>query len=278
MLDNFLYKKSFGQNFLNDYNVIDKIISVANIDKDTLVVEIGPGSGVLSNRIIPLSSYSILYEIDDRLDNILENRLNKYDNYKVIFGDFLQENVCDEIKKYAYKKLYVVANLPYYITSPIVFKITEELEVDKLVIMVQKEVADRFCASVNTKNYGYVSAYLNYYYNVRKEFFVSRNCFVPVPKVDSMVISLESKRERNCLDEEFLNKLMKDSFKYKRKNLRNNLKGYDLVRIEDVLKRNNLSLTSRAEDVSSDIFVLIANELIKQFFFYNFIHIFLLVI
>lgn len=263
MLDNFLYKKSFGQNFINDCNIIDKIVSIANIDKDTLVIEIGPGSGELSSRIIPLSSYSILYEIDDRLDDILDNRLNMYDNYKIVFGDFLQENVCDEIKKYTYKKLYVVANLPYYITSPIVFKLTEELDVDKIVIMVQKEVADRFCANVNTKDYGYVSAYLNYYYNVKKEFFVSRNCFIPVPKVDSMVISLEKKNDRKCYDEEFLNKLMKDSFKYKRKNLRNNLKNYDLARVEKILTKNKLSLTSRAENVSSDVFVLIANELIK---------------
>lgn len=263
MLDSFEYRKSFGQNFISDKNIIDKIVKVANIDKDTLVIEVGPGAGALSNRIIPLSSYAILYEIDNRLDSILENKLDKFNNYKIIFGDFLQENVSDEVKKYNYKRLYVVANLPYYITSPIIFKITRELEVDKIVIMVQKEVADRISAKVNAKDYGYISAYLNYYYDIKKEFFVSRNCFVPVPKVDSMVISLERKRERNCLNEDFLDKLMKDSFKYKRKTLRNNLKSYDLKVVEKILIKNKLSLASRAENVSTDVFVLIANELIK---------------
>ena len=264
MLENFEYKKSLGQNFINDQNIIDKIVKVAGVDKDTLVIEIGPGAGVLSSKIIPLSKYSILYEIDTRLEEILDYNLCKYDNYKIIFNDFLCEDVSLEVKKYDYKKLYVVANLPYYITTPIICKITEELNVDKVVIMIQKEVADRLCAKVNCKDYGYISAYLNYFYDIKKEFLVSRKCFTPSPKVDSMVISLNRiDRDNKVNNIELLNRILKDSFKYKRKNLKNNLKGYDLKKIESVLEKHKLNITCRAENVSIDVFVDIANELDK---------------
>lgn len=264
MLNNFEFKKSLGQNFINDNNIIDRIVDFTNVDKDTLVIEIGPGAGALSKKIIPLSGYSILYEIDNRLEDILDDVLCKYDNYKIIFNDFLKEDINSEIDKYNYKKVYVIANLPYYITTPILYKLTSITRVDNIVVMIQKEVADRLVSSVSNKNYGYITAYLDYFYDIKKLFDVSRNCFTPKPNVDSSVIMLSRKdREVYVKDINYLDKFLKDSFKFKRKNLKNNLKGYDLKIINDVLNRHGFSLNSRAEDISIDIFVEIVNELLS---------------
>lgn len=264
MLKNFEYKKSLGQNFINDDNIIKKMINGSEIDKNTLVVEIGPGAGVLSKEIIPISKFSILYEIDTRLEDILLPKLKDYDNYKIIFNDFLLENVKEEVSKYSYDKLYVVANLPYYITTPIIEKLINDICPDKIIIMIQKEVADRFCAKVGSKEYGYITAYLNYYYDIKKMFEVSRNCFIPKPNVDSAIISMNKKdRDLKVNDIHYLNRLLKDSFKFKRKTLRNNLKGYDLEKIEKILMKYKLDLTARAESISVEIFIEIANELLK---------------
>ena len=264
MLKNFEYKKSLGQNFINDDNIIKKMISGANIDKNTLIIEIGPGAGVLSKEIIPKAKYTILYEIDTRLENVLEDKLKDYDNYKIIFNDFLKEDANSEISKYDYNNLYVIANLPYYITTPIIEKLIKEVIPDKIIIMIQKEVADRFSAKINSKDYGYITAYLNYFYDIKKLFDVSRNCFTPKPNVDSSVICM-SKKDREVIVKDiiFFNKLLKDSFKFKRKNLKNNLKGYNLEIIEKVLNKHNFTLNDRAENISTDIFIEITNELLK---------------
>ena len=263
MLNNFNFKKSLGQNFINDENIINKMVNSIDIDKNTLVIEIGPGAGILSKSILPKSKYSILYEIDTRLEDILDDTLKDYDNYKIIFNDFLKEDIKSEIVKYSYDKLYVVANLPYYITTPIIYKLTSEIEPDKILIMIQKEVADRLCASVNSNDYGYITAYLNYFYNIKKVFDVSRNNFTPKPNVDSSVIIL-SKRESNIKvkDVKYLDEFLKNCFKFKRKNLRNNLKGYDLNKINNILNKYGYDLSSRAENISIDIFVEIVNELL----------------
>jgi len=264
MLKNFEYKKSLGQNFINDDNIIKKMVNGAEIDKDTLVIEIGPGAGVLSNEIIPKCKNAILYEIDTRLEDILIAKLMGYDNYKIIFNDFLKEDVKNEVACYDYEKLYVVANLPYYITTPIIEKLIQDISPDKIIIMIQKEVADRFCAKVGSKEYGYITVYLNYFYDIKKMFDVSRNCFTPKPNVDSTIISMNKKnRDIEVKDIDFFNKLLKDSFKFKRKTLRNNLKGYNLEIIESVLIRYGFDLTTRAENISTDIFIEIANELLK---------------
>ena len=126
-MDNFEFKKSLGQNFIKDDNIIDKIVRNSDIDKDTLVIEIGPGAGSLSKKIIPLSGYSILFEIDTRLKDILHSVLKDNDNYEIIFDDFLNQDLSFIREKYNYKKIYVVANLPYYITTQIITKLTNEL-------------------------------------------------------------------------------------------------------------------------------------------------------
>lgn len=259
----FDFKKSLGQNFLNDENIIDKIVKASEIDKDTLVIEIGPGAGALSKKTIPLSGYTILYEIDTRLKDILEDVLKENDNYEIIFNDVLKQNVAEDINKYSFKKIYVVANLPYYITTPIISKIIDEISPDKIVVMIQEEVADRLCAQVGSREYAMITVALGSQYDIKKLFRVSRNCFIPAPNVDSAVISLEKHDRYNIIDKNLFDKLIKEAFRFKRKNLRNNLKGYDLNKIEEILTRNNYGLSDRAEVIPVSLFVEIANELSK---------------
>ncbi len=260
---NFNLKKMYGQNFIIDENIINNIINKAFIDKDTLVIEIGPGAGSLTNKLALNAKNVLCYEIDTSLKPILDENLKEYNNVEIIYNDFLKSNVINDIKKYNYKKLYVVANLPYYITTPIIVKFIEELiPVDKIIVMVQKEVGDRFKASVGTKAYGSLSVYLNYYFDIKKLLDVSRNVFMPKPNVDSIVIELDAKEKKYELKNPTLFfKLIRDSFSQKRKTLRNNLKGYDLDKISEILKKYDMDLSVRAEQLSVDIFVLIANNL-----------------
>ena len=258
---NFGFQKSLGQNFLQDENIIDKIVKSANIDKDTLLIEIGPGAGALSKKTIPLSGYAILYEIDTRLKEILNDVLNGYSNYEIIFNDVLNQNIKDDINRFNYKKIYVVANLPYYITTPIITKLIDEINPDKIVIMIQDEVADRLSANVGGRDYGMITVLLGAKYNIKKLFKVSRNCFKPAPNVDSAVISLDKHNKYIINNEELFNKIIKDAFKYKRKNLKNNLSGYDLLKIEKILNDNGYSLSDRAEVIPVSLFIDIANLL-----------------
>lgn len=259
----FNFKKNFGQNFIIDENIINSIISNSKIDKDTLVLEIGPGAGSLTYKLGLNAKEVVCYEIDTKVKNILEHNLEGLNNVKVIYEDFLKANVKEELKKHDYNKLYVVANLPYYITTPIIIKLIEDdLNVDKIVVMVQKEVGDRFKAKPGSKDYSSLSIFLNYYYDVRKMLDVSKNVFMPKPNVDSIVVEFTKKEELLTLNnKELFFKLIRDSFKQKRKNLRNNLKDYDLTKISNILAKYNLDLTVRAENISIDIFVDIANNL-----------------
>lgn len=260
---NFKFKKKFGQNFLKDQNILDKIVNKSEVDKDTLVIEIGVGAAALTKTVAP-NAYKVLgYEIDTTLKPILEDKLKEYNNIDIIYDDFLNRNVNEDIKKYNYKKLYVIANLPYYITTPIITKLIDDnVNVDKMVVMVQKEVGDRFNAKPDTKNYNSLTVFLNYYFDINKLMDVSRKCFVPEPNVDSVIIELKRKETKyNVKNEKIFFKLVRDAFTHKRKNLRNNLKGYDLEKIENVLKEYNLDLNVRAEHLTIDQFINISNEL-----------------
>lgn len=258
----FNFKKKYGQNFIIDENIIDAIITKSEIDKNTLVLEIGPGAGALTYKLALKAKNVLCYEIDMTLQDILGNNIKEFSNVDVIYKDFLKENISGEIKKYDYDKLYVIANLPYYITTPILIKIIEQqIDVDKMVVMVQKEVGDRFKAKPNSKDYNSLSIYINYYFNVRKILDVSRNVFLPKPNVDSVVIEFTKKEQPSLKNKELFFKLVRDSFKQKRKNLKNNLKNYDLDKIEMVLKKYNFDLSARAEQLSIDIFIDIANNI-----------------
>ena len=259
----FNFKKKFGQNFIIDENIINNIVTKANVDKDTLVIEIGPGAGSLTYFLAKFAKNVLCYEIDTTLKEILRDNLKEYDNVEVIYNDFLKVNVLDDIKKYEYKKLYVIANLPYYITTPIIIKLIEDdINVDKIIVMVQKEVGDRFKAVPGTKDYSSLSVFLSYYYNIKKIMDVSKNVFIPKPNVDSIVVEFNKKEKKlNVMDEQLFFKLIKDSFEFKRKTLKNNLKNYDLEKIDKVLKKHKLDLNVRAEQISLELFVEIANEL-----------------
>ena len=260
--ENFNFKKKFGQNFIVDKNIIHSIINKSNIDKNTLVIEIGPGAGALTTELDKVSGHVIAYEIDKTLKPILEKQ--NLNNTTIIYEDFLKRNIKEDLKQYNYQKNYVVANLPYYITTPIIIKLIEDkLDIDKIVVMVQKEVGNRFKAKPNTKEYNSLSIFLNYYYTVEKILDVSKNVFIPKPNVDSIVVSLTKRKTKIKVDnEQIFFKLVKDAFKQKRKNLKNNLKNYNLEKIEEILKKHNLDLTVRAEALPTEIFAEIANNLI----------------
>ncbi len=259
----FYFKKKFGQNFIIDENIVTSIVYKANVDKDTLVLEIGPGAGSLTSKLAPKAGFVLCYEIDTSLKEILNDNLKEFDNYKIIYEDFLKANVKEELSKYNYKKIYVVANLPYYITTPIILKIIEDkLNVEKIVVMVQKEVGDRFKAEPGCKDYGSLSIFLNYYFSVKKILDISKNVFIPKPNVDSIVVEFTKKNvNKSVKNEELFFKLVRDSFVQKRKTIRNNLKGYNLDKIEEILKKYGYDLSVRAENLSIDIFIDIANNL-----------------
>lgn len=261
--ENFNFKKKFGQNFIVDKNIIHSIINKSNIDKNTLVIEIGPGAGALTTELDKVSGHVIAYEIDKTLKPILEKQ--NLNNTTIIYEDFLKRNIKEDLKQYNYQKTYVVANLPYYITTPIIIKLIEDkLDIDKIVVMVQKEVGNRFKAKPNTKEYNSLSIFLNYYYTVEKILDVSKNVFIPKPNVDSIVVSLTKRKTKIKVDnEQIFFKLVKDAFKQKRKTLRNNLKNYNLEKIEEILKKHNLDLTVRAEALPTEIFAEIANTFNK---------------
>lgn len=262
-MSDFKFKKSLGQNFLQDNNVIHKIVDSANLDKDTLLIEIGPGGGAITRYTVPLCGHALLYEADSRLEENLNELLKENNNYSIVIGDFLKSNLEEDIKKYNYPKIYVVANLPYYITTPIIMKfIDSNVLPDKMVVMVQKEVASRLSASVGSRDYGSLTVFLNYYYDIKKLFDVSRNCFVPKPNVDSAVVCFDLKKEREkVLDISLFKRLVRDSFSYKRKTIRNNLKKYDLKIIESVLLKYGFDLGVRAEALGLNVFVEMANAL-----------------
>ena len=259
----FNFKKKFGQNFLKDNNILNNIVSKSEVDKDTLVIEIGVGAASLTTLLSVSAKNVLAYEIDEELKPIIKETLKDKNNVEVRFEDFLKSNPKEDIKKYDYKKLYVIANLPYYITTPIIEKIIDDkLNVDKIVIMVQKEVGDRFNAKVGSKEYNSLTIFLNYYFEISKLMNVSRNSFIPVPNVDSVVIEMKKRiNTYNVNNEELFFKLVRDAFKYKRKNLRNNLNDYDLEKIEKVLKSSGKDLTIRAESLTIENFVEISNSL-----------------
>ena len=263
--NDFKFKKKFGQNFIVDQNIIDKIINESGVDRDTMVIEIGPGAGSLTYKLANSCKNVLCYEIDDSLRDILSSNLSGLSNVCVKYCDFMEADVLADLREYSYSKLYVVANLPYYITTPIIMKIIEDkIPVEKIVVMVQKEVGDRFKAVPGSRDYGSLSVFLNYYFDVSKLMDVSRNIFIPKPNVDSIVVEFSRKKSIFSLEnEDLFFRLVRDSFKQKRKTLRNNLHDYDLDKVLSVLSRHGYDLSVRAEALSIDIFVEIANNLTK---------------
>jgi len=264
--NDFKFKKKFGQNFLTDKNIIKSIVKKSEISANSLVLEIGPGAGALTSELAKVAKNVLCYEIDSSLKDILKQLEESNSNVRVIYQDFLKSDPLLEIKKYSYDELYIVSNLPYYITTPIIEKIiNDKLPVNKIVVMVQKEVGERFSAIIGTKEYNSLTIYLNYYFEISKIIDVSRNVFIPKPNVDSVVIKFVRREYKNKpTNEELFFKLVRDSFRYKRKNLRNNLKEYNLNRIQSILSKYNLDLNVRAEKMGIDLFIEISNSLSEE--------------
>lgn len=253
-------KKSLGQNFLKDENILKKISDSIPTNEDDLIIEIGPGKGALTKHLIKKNSNLICFEIDTRMTDIL----NKLENAKtkIIYKDILTVNIEKKIKNINYNNLYIIANIPYYITTPIIKKVMELPKLKSMSLLVQKEVGERFSSKPGNKSYGSLTVFLNYYFNIEYLFTVKSNCFEPAPKVDSAVINFTRKDEKyEVKNEKLLFQLIEDSFKLKRKTLKNNLKNYNWEKIKEILVNNSLNETVRAEEISLEIFIKIANNL-----------------
>ena len=227
----FTFKKSFGQNFLTDTNILQKIVDTAEIDKKVNVIEIGPGIGALTEFLAENAAEVMAFEIDDRLVPILADTLRDFDNVTVVNQDILKVDLAQYIAEFKNPDLpiKVVANLPYYITTPILMHLIESgIPFSEFVVMMQKEVADRISAQPNTKAYGSLSIAVQYYMTAKVAFIVPRTVFVPAPNVDSAILKMV-RREQPAVevqDEKFFFKVSKASFVHRRKTLWNNLTSY----------------------------------------------------
>lgn len=268
----FTFKKSFGQNFLTDTNILQKIVDTAEIDKNVNVIEIGPGIGALTEFLAENAAEVMAFEIDDRLIPILADTLRDFDNVKVINEDILKSDLQSRIKEFANPDLpiKVVANLPYYITTPILMHLIEsKIPFAEFVVMMQKEVADRISAEPNTKAYGSLSIAVQYYMTAKVAFIVPRTVFVPAPNVDSAILKM-TRREQPLVqvkDEDFFFRIAKISFVHRRKTLWNNLTSHfgkveeTKAKLEKALEIAEIKPSIRGEALSIADFAKLADAL-----------------
>lgn len=268
----FTFKKSFGQNFLTDTNILQKIVDTAEIDKNVNVIEIGPGIGALTEFLAENAAEVMAFEIDDRLIPILADTLRDFDNVKVINEDILKSDLQSRIKEFANPDLpiKVVANLPYYITTPILMHLIEsKIPFAEFVVMMQKEVADRISAEPNTKAYGSLSIAVQYYMTAKVAFIVPRTVFVPAPNVDSAILKM-TRREQPLVqvkDEDFFFCIAKISFVHRRKTLWNNLTSHfgkaeeTKAKLEEALEMAEIKPSIRGEALSIAEFAKLADAL-----------------
>lgn len=267
---NFKFSKSLGQNFLIDTNVIDRILEGARVKEGDYVIEVGPGIGTLTKEMGRSAEKVVAIEIDKTLIPILEETLVDFPNIEVINQDILKVNVQELVKeKLNGGPVKLVANLPYYITTPIVMKFLEEdIPVTDIVVMVQKEVADRMNAKPNTKDYGALSVAVQYYCDTEIVAKAPRHMFVPQPNVDSIVIGLHVRDEKKYVvdNEDIFFKTVKASFGQRRKTLLNSLGGLGFLskdQIREALQAANIDEKRRGETLSIDEFANLSNEINK---------------
>ena len=268
----FTFKKSFGQNFLTDTNILQKIVDTAEIDKNVNVIEIGPGIGALTEFLAENAAEVMAFEIDDRLVPILADTLRDFDNVTVVNQDILKVDLAQYIAEFKNPDLpvKVVANLPYYITTPILMHLIESgIPFSEFVVMMQREVADRISAQPNTKAYGSLSIAVQYYMTAKVAFIVPRTVFVPAPNVDSAILKMV-RRDQPAVavqDEKFFFKVSKASFVHRRKTLWNNLtscfgKSEETKdKLTAALERADLSPSVRGEALSLEEFARLADAL-----------------
>ena len=271
----FTFKKSFGQNFLTDTNILQKIVDTAEIDDQVNVIEIGPGIGALTEFLAERAAQVMAFEIDHRLVPILADTLRDFDNVTVVNEDILKVDLAQHIQNFKNPDLpiKVVANLPYYITTPILMHLIESgIPFSEFVVMMQREVADRISAQPNTKAYGSLSIAVQYYMTAKVAFIVPRTVFVPAPNVDSAILKMVRRPEPAVAveDEKFFFKVSKASFTHRRKTLWNNLTGY-FGKTEEVkdkltkaLDQAGLSPSVRGEALGLEEFASLADALKGQ--------------
>ncbi|WP_026834772.1 16S rRNA (adenine(1518)-N(6)/adenine(1519)-N(6))-dimethyltransferase RsmA [Eubacterium xylanophilum] len=266
----FQFKKKFGQNFLIDPHVLDKIVDAAQITKDDFVLEIGPGIGTLTQYLCERARHVLAVEIDKNLIDILAETLSDYDNITIIQGDILKQDIVAISKQYNEgKPIKIVANLPYYITTPIVMELFESrVPLDNVTVMVQKEVAERMKAEPGTKDYGALSLAVQYYAEPYIAANVPPNCFIPRPNVGSAVIRLSclDKNPVEVKDEKLMFKLIRASFNQRRKTLQNGIANspelsYSKQDVVAALEKLGISPTIRGEKLSLQEFAALADEL-----------------
>ena len=262
--------KRLGQNFLISDEVVNKIITTSKICKEDLVIEIGPGLGTLTKPLLEKAGKVITIELDKRMIEILEDRFKLYDNFEIINNDVLKVDLKEIIKKNktdGIKKVKIVANLPYYITTPIIMKLLEDrLDIESITVMIQKEVANRLTAKPGEKYTGAITYGVNYYTKPSRALEVSKNDFLPSPQVDSTVIKLEILKTKttNVKNEELMFKVIKAAFMQKRKTLLNGLTNSNLFgdkeQIQKILLELGFDKNIRAEKLTLEDFVKIADE------------------
>lgn len=270
----FSFKKSLGQNFIIDANILKRIIEIAYIDERSGVIEIGPGIGSLTEQLALVANKVVAFEIDQRLLPILDDTLAKYDNIEIVHEDILKVDLDTAIQKYfdSHLHIHVVANLPYYITTPILMKILQQKSpIKSITVMLQKEVAERMAAPPNTKQYGSLSIAVQYYTEAKILMDVPKTVFIPQPNVVSSVLKLE-KRDRPVVDvknEDLFFDIVQASFAHRRKTIRNNLvsyfkKTYEKELIENILTDAQIDGNRRGESLTIDEFARLANEFYRQ--------------
>lgn len=254
------FKKKFGQNFITDTNLLKAIVSDGEINKEDEVLEIGAGAGSLTKQLSEKAKKVVAYEIDKDLQPTLESL--KLKNVKFIYKDALKEPIKEIEKKFSgtYK---IVANLPYYITTPLIFKfLTETNKVGSLTIMVQKEVADRIVAKEGSKDYGVLSVMCQFYTLPKITRIVKRQMFYPIPNVDSAIVTMKKKEMPKDIDIYQFEHFVKKCFSMRRKTLLNNLNGYDNMSKEDIINKLGEEMSNkRAEMLSLEDFL----KMFKQF-------------
>ena len=273
----FTFKKSFGQNFLTDTNILQKIVDTAEIDENVNVIEIGPGIGALTEFLAENAAEVMTFEIDERLVPILADTLRDFDNVRVVNEDILKSDLQARIKEFANPNLpiKVVANLPYYITTPILMHLIESgIPFSEFVVMMQREVADRISAQPNSKSYGSLSIAVQYYMTAKVAFIVPRTVFVPAPNVDSAILKMV-RRDQPAVevkDEPLFFKVSKASFTHRRKTLWNNLTSYFgksnevKTKLESALDNAELSPSVRGEALDLQEFARLADSLYDEGF------------
>lgn len=263
----FTFSKALGQNFLINPSVCPRMAELSGAGEGVGVIEIGPGIGVLTNELCQLADKVVAVELDKRLIPVLGETLAEYDNVKVINADVLELDLNKLIEdEFSGMEVVICANLPYYITSPVIMKLLEDkLPITAITVMVQKEAAQRICAHVGSRESGAVTVSVNYYAEPSLQFHVSAGSFMPAPKVDSAVIRLDVRKEPPVItDEEKFFRVVKAAFSQRRKVISNSLSsGLKMSKdeINEVLAAANVPSNARAEKLSLDDFAAIAGNL-----------------